>query len=91
MGKFSIFGKVTNKQGVQENLCFFTIHCNPSLAYIVVRDLQSSQRDASVQPLIPLASNFCTTNSSRVLAQLVRERWHLTRILEKTQYLINTL
>ena len=29
---------------------FFTIHCNPSLAYIAVRDLQSSQRNASVQP-----------------------------------------
>ena len=27
-------------QGVQEKLCFFTIHCNPSLAYIIaVRDL----------------------------------------------------
>ena len=24
--------------------CFFTIHCNPSLAFIAVRDLQSSQR-----------------------------------------------
>ena len=29
-------------QGVQEKLCFFTIHCNPSLAYIAIRDLQSS-------------------------------------------------
>ena len=36
-------------QGVQEKLCFFTIHCNPSPAYIAVRDLQSSQRNASVQ------------------------------------------
>ena len=44
-------------QGVQETLCFFTIHCNPSLAYIAVRDLQSSQRNASVQSL-PLAGNF---------------------------------
>ena len=26
---------------VQEKLCFFTIHCNPYLAYIAVRDLQS--------------------------------------------------
>ena len=26
-------------QGVQEKLCFFTIHCNNSLAYIAVRDL----------------------------------------------------
>ena len=25
-------------QGVQEKLCFFLIHCNPSLAYIAVRE-----------------------------------------------------
>ena len=36
-------------QGVLEKLCFFTIHCNPSLAYFAVRDLHSSQRNASVQ------------------------------------------
>ena len=36
---------------------FFTIHCNPSLAYIAVRDFQSSQCNASVQSL-PLAGNF---------------------------------
>ena len=28
-----------NVQCVQEKLCFFTIHCNPSLAFIAVRDL----------------------------------------------------
>ena len=44
-------------QGVREKLCFFPIHCNPSLAYIAVRDLQSSQRNASVQSLL-LADNF---------------------------------
>ena len=44
-------------QGVQEKLCFSTIHCNPSLAYIAVRDLQSSQRNASVQSLL-LAGDF---------------------------------
>ena len=33
-------------QGVQGKLCFFTIHCKPSLAYTAVRDLQSSQRNA---------------------------------------------
>ena len=49
-------------QGVQEKLCFFTFHCNPSLAYIAVRDLQSSQRNVSVQSLL-LAGHFCTTNS----------------------------
>ena len=44
-------------QGVQKKLCFFTIHCNPYLAYIAVRDPQSSQRRASVQSLL-LAGNF---------------------------------
>ena len=58
-------------QCVGEKLCFFTIFCNSSLAYIAVKDLQSSQRNASVQSLL-LAGDFCTTNSSRVLA---RERW----------------
>ena len=52
-------------QGVQEKLCFFTIHCNPSLAYIAVRDLQRSQRNASVQSLL-LAGNFLY---NRVLAR----------------------
>ena len=58
----------------RKNCVFFTIHCSPSLAYIAVRDLQSSQRNTSVHlyshsysPVI-----FCTTNSRRVLA---RERW----------------
>ena len=36
---------------------FFTIHCNPSIANIAVRDLQSSQRNARVQSLL-LAGNF---------------------------------
>ena len=49
--------KNDNVQGVQEKLCFSTIHCNPSLAYIAVRDLQSTQRNASVQSLL-LAGNF---------------------------------
>ena len=30
-------------QVVHEKMCFFTIHCNHFLAYIAVRDLQSSQ------------------------------------------------
>ena len=60
----------------------------PSFAYIAVRDLQSSQRNASVQSLL-LAVNFCTINSCRVLA---RERWQIFwRILDKKQYLMNTL
>ena len=41
-------------QGVQEKSCLFTIHCNPSLAYIAVSD---HQRNASVQSLL-LAGNF---------------------------------
>ena len=57
-------------QGVQEK-CVFTIHCNPSLAY-AVRDLQSHQRNASVQSLL-LIGMICTTKSSRVL--LAREKW----------------
>ena len=57
-------------QGVQEKLCFFIIFCNPSIAYIAVRALQSSQRNVSVQSLLLVI--FCTPNSSRVLA---RERW----------------
>ena len=39
-------------QGVEEKLSFFTIYCNPSLAYIAVRDLQSSHRNASIQSLL---------------------------------------
>ena len=76
-------------EGVQEKLCFFTIHCNPSLAYIAVRDLQSSQRNASVQSLL-LAVNF-------FLQPIAAECWRgrggkLSRILGiKTQYLMNTL
>ena len=52
-----VLTSVKQVQGVQEKLCFFTIHCNPSLAYIAVRDLQRSQRNASVQSLL-LAGNF---------------------------------
>ena len=44
-------------KGVQEKLCFFHNSLQPPLAYIVVRDLQSSQRIASVQSLL-LAGNF---------------------------------
>ena len=44
-------------QGVQENLVFSQFTATPSLAYIAVRDLQSSQRTAIVQSLL-LAGNF---------------------------------
>ena len=43
--------------GVREKMCFFTIHCNPSLASIAVRDIQRPQLNASVQSLL-LAGNF---------------------------------
>ena len=44
--RLSLLGALLLVQGVQEKLCFFTIHCNPSLAYIAGRDLQSSKRNA---------------------------------------------
>ena len=73
-------------QSIQEKLCFFTNHCNPSLAYIAVRDLHSSQHNSSVQSLL---LTFCTTNNSRVL---VRERWQtFENSWKKTQYILNTL
>ena len=68
-------------QGVQEKLCFFTIQCNPSLAYIAVKDLQNSQRNASVQSLLWAG----TTNSSRVQARERKKK--LSRILFFTQLL----
>ena len=56
---YTLCGRFRSKgldiQGVKEKLCFF--HCNPSLAYIAVKDLQSSQRNASVQ-LLQLAGIF---------------------------------
>ena len=55
-------------QGVQEKLGFF--HSNPSLAYISVRELQSSRRNMRVYSLSYWLAIFCTTNSSPVLAKL---------------------
>ena len=63
-------------QGVQQKVCFFTIHYIPSLAYIAVRDLQGFQRNASVFSHL-LAGNFLY-NQSRVLGK-------------KSQYPMNTL
>ena len=40
------------KQRSTLKMYFFTIHCNPSLAYIAVRDLPSPQRNASEQSLL---------------------------------------
>ena len=76
-------------QGVQEKLCFFTINCNPSLAYNALRDLQSCQRNASVQSLL-LTVNFFV---QPIAAECWRGRGgKLKRILGKqTQYLMNNL
>ena len=67
-------------------MCLFKIHCNPSLAYIAVRNLQSSQRNASVQSLL-LAGNFCTTKPSAGEGKVA----NLREFKKKPQYLMNTL
>ena len=86
------FGKMaSNLCGTwcSEKLCFFKMHFNPSLAYITVRDLESSQRNSNVHCRSYWLVIFCTTNSSRVLA---RERWQtLKNSWKNTQYLMNTL
>ena len=68
-------------QGVQEKLCFFTIHCNPTLVSLkeTFKALNLLLRVNSYSYWLVI---FCTTNSSWVLA---RERW------QKTQYLMNSL
>ena len=53
----------------RKNCVFITIHLNPYLAYIAVRNLQSSQRNAIVYRHSYWLVIFCTTNSSRVLAR----------------------
>ena len=83
-------------QGVQEKKCFFTIHCNPSLAYIAVSDLQNSQRNASVQSLL-LAVNFLYNQSQPIVQPNGQPSAgegkvaNFREFLEKTQYLMNTL
>ena len=79
-------------RGVQEKLCFFTIHCkccNPSLAYIVVRNRQSSKHNASAQSLL-LAGNFLYNQQqpSAVEGEVVnfKKSWQ-----KNPQYLMNTL
>ena len=50
--------RYTNYYRVFRKSCvFFTIYCNPFLACIAVRDLQSAQRNASLLSLL-LAGNF---------------------------------
>ena len=74
----SVKGKLCT--GCLGKIVFFTIHCNPSLAYIAVREPQSSRCNASVQPLL-LAGNF-------FVQPIAVECWRgrggkLSRILEK--------
>ena len=82
------FSTVMYVQGVHEKLCFFTIHCNPSLAYITEKTFKALNAMRVYSHSYWLV-NFCKTNSSRVLAkerlQTFENSW------KKTQYLNNTL
>ena len=80
---FCVFYRLSNALYVTYRLfwkkCVFsTIHCNPS--YIAVIDLQSSQRNASVQSLI-LPGNFYL---QPIAAECLRGR--VGKLLEKIQY-----
>ena len=72
----------------KKNCVFFTTHCNPSLADIAVRDLQSSQRNPSVQSLL-LAGNFLYNQYQPSAGE--GEVANFENSLKKTQYLMNTL
>ena len=61
--------------------------CNPSIAYIAVRDLQSSQRNASVKSLL-LAGNIFYNQKQTSAGDV--EVANFRELLEKTQYLMNT-
>merc|ERR1711860_43320 len=78
-------------KGVQRKIVgfFFTIHCNPSLAYIAVYETFKALNATRVYSRSYWLVIFCTTNSSRVLA---RERWQtFENSWKKKQYLMNTL
>ena len=77
----------TAHTGCSGKIVFFHSSLQPlPRLHIAARDLQNSQRSASVQSLL-WAGLFCTTNSRRVLA---RERWQtFDNYWEKTQYLMN--
>ena len=68
-----------------KNYVFLTIHYNPTLAYIGVRDIYSSQRNASVQSLL-LAGNYLYKQKGE--GEVVNFREFLGK---KTQYLMDTL
>ena len=75
--------------GVSGKIVFFlTIHCNPSLAYLAVRDLQSSQRNVSKQSLL-LAGNFLYKQQQPSAGE--GEVANFREFLRKTQYLMSTL
>ena len=80
---FLFINKLSKLQGVQKKMCFFTIQCNPSLAYIIV------QRNASVQSLL-LAGNFFVYNQEQPSAG-DGEVANFGEFLGKTQYIMNTL
>ena len=73
-------------QAVRKKLCFFTIHYNPSLAYIATFKALNAMRVHSHSYWLVI---FFTTNSSRVLArersQIFESSW------KKKWYLMNTL
>ena len=55
-----------------KKLCFFINHCNPSFAYISLKEIYKALKAMRVYSHSYWLVIFCTTNSSRVLA---RERW----------------
>ena len=73
---------MTHVQGVQEKMCFFIIHCNPSLAYIA----ETFKCECTVTPIgrqffiQPIAAVCWRGRGGKLL-----------RILEKKQYSMNTL
>ena len=71
-----------------KNCVLFTIHCNPSLAYIAV-SLSKAFYAMRVYSHSYWLVIFCTTKSSRVLTRERRQTFENS--WKKTQYLINTL
>ena len=70
--------------GCSWKIVFFSIHCNPSLAFIAVRDLQSSQHNASVQSLL-LAGNFLYNQKQLCAGEGEVKTWEFLE--KKAQYL----
>ena len=69
------------------NLCFLSIHCNPSLAYIDVRDLQSSQRNGVHSHSYWLFNFLYQQQPSAGDGDM----WQTFENSWKTHYLMNTL